>query len=120
MVEAEESKQTDPTQPEDILLQDGPQKPDDNILIPSTRLSAVLNPDDMLLLRNSEALRKEIYENDEDQLLENPLLDDILLDNLMEDSPLMPNTERTQLQQENLLEDAEAELDLMSPIKDEP
>ena len=57
----------------------------------------MINPDDQLLLRNSEALRKEIYENDEDQLLENPLLDDILLDNLMEDSPLMPNTERTQL-----------------------
>ena len=55
------------------------------------------NNDDMLILRNSEALRKEVYENDEDQLLENPLLDDILLDNLMEDSPLMPNTERNRL-----------------------
>ena len=59
-------------------------------------------------------------DQDEDQLLENPLLDDILLDNLIEDSPLMPNTERSLLKPENLLDEAEAELDLMSPIKDEP
>ena len=32
----------------------------------------------------------------------------------------MPNTERNRAQQENLLDQAEAELDLMSPIKDEP
>ena len=124
MVEAEETKQTDPTQPEDVVQQEGPQKPDDNILIPSCRLSSVINPDDqLLLLRESETLREDIEDDDdqdEDQLLENPLLDDILLDNLIEDSPLMPNTERSLLKPENLLDEAEAELDLMSPIKDEP
>ena len=67
-----------------------------------------------------ETLREEVDDQDVDQLLENPLLDDILLDNLMEDSPLMPNTERNRLQPENLLDEAEAELDLASPIKDEP
>ena len=54
----------------------------------------MINPDDLLLLKG-ETLREEVDDEDVNRLLEeNPLLDDILLDNLMEDSPLMPNTER--------------------------
>ena len=96
MVESEEAKQIETAQPEDVVQQEGPQKPDDNVLIPSCRLSSVVNPnDDQLLLLRSGTLKEESDDTDAEHLLENPLLDDILLDNLIEDSPLMPNTERS-------------------------
>ena len=99
MVESEEAKQIETAQPEDVVQQEGPQKPDDNVLIPSCRLSSVVNPnDEQLLLLRGDTLKEESDDDaDAEHLLENPLLDDILLDNLMEDSPLMPNTERNRL-----------------------
>ena len=81
----------------------------------------MVNPnDEQLLLLRGDTLKEESDDDaDAEHLLENPLLDDILLDNLIEDSPLMPNTERSQLQTVNLLDGAEANPDWMSPIKDE-